>query len=93
DTILREVGLHYDLNRSSMTRVRRGMENEARDVAMYLIRSLRSEPLMKVGAGFGLNRYSSVSSAVMRVKSRLQKDKQFRNRLEHIEGNILKGQS
>jgi len=22
----------------------------------------------------------------------LQKDKQFRNRLEHIEGNILKGQ-
>ena len=93
DTILREVGLHYDLNRSSMTRVRRGMENEARDVAMYLIRSLRSEPLMKVGAGFGLNRYSSVSSAVMRVKSRLQKDNQFRNRLEHIEGNILKGQS
>ena len=92
DTILREVGLHYDLNRSSMTRVRRGMENEARDVAMYLIRSLRSEPLMKVGAGFGLNRYSSVSSAVIRVKSRLQKDKQFRNRLEHIEGNILKGQ-
>jgi hypothetical protein len=60
---------------------------------MYLIRSMRSEPLMRVGAGFGLNRYSSVSSAVMRIKTKLQNDKKLNDRLEHIENNILKGQT
>ena len=69
------------------------IENEPRDVAMYLIRSMRSEPLMRVGAGFGLNRYSSVSCAVMRVKTKLQKDRKFKDRLEHLESNILKGQT
>jgi chromosomal replication initiation ATPase DnaA len=54
---------------------------------------MRSEPLMRVGAGFGLNRYSSVSSAVMRVKTKLQKDKKFKDHLECIENNILKGQT
>jgi chromosomal replication initiation ATPase DnaA len=54
---------------------------------------MRAEPLMRVGAGFGLNRYSSVSSAVMRVKTKLQKDRKFKDRLEHIESNILKSQT
>ena len=71
----------------------RGIENEPRDVAMYLIRSMRTEPLMRVGAGFGLNRYSSVSSAVMRIKIKLQKDRKFRDHLQYIENNILKGQT
>ena len=93
DTILSEVIRHYGLKRSALMRVRRGRENEPRDVAMYLIRTLRSEPLMKVGAGFGLHRYSSVSSVVTRIKNRLQKDKQFKKRLTLIEKDILKGQS
>ncbi len=59
-------------------------------MAMYLIRTMRSEPLMRVGAGFGLNRYSSVSSAVMRVKTKLQRDRKFKDCLECIESNILK---
>ena len=54
---------------------------------------MRYEPLMKIGASFGLNRYSSVSSAVMLVKRKLQKDRKFKNRLEHIESSILKGQT
>jgi len=67
----------------------RGQENEPRDVALHLIRSIRSEPLMSIGAGFGLNRYS----AVTRVRSRLKKDKRFRDRLQQIERSILKGQT
>jgi chromosomal replication initiation ATPase DnaA len=75
------------------TAVRRGIENEPRDVAVYLIRTMRVEPLMKIGAGFGLNRYSSVSSVVMRVKEKLRKDRKFRERLFKIENSILKGQT
>ena len=48
---------------------------------------------MRVGAGFGLNRYSSVNSAVMRVKTKLQKDRKFKDRLARIEYNIVKGQT
>jgi chromosomal replication initiation ATPase DnaA len=54
---------------------------------------MRSDPLMRVGAGFGLHRFSSVSSAAMRVKTKLQKDRKFKERLEQIESNILKGQT
>jgi chromosomal replication initiation ATPase DnaA len=81
------------LSEVSRYSVRRDIENEPRDVAMYLIRSLRSEPLFRVGAGFGLNRYSSVSSAVIRVKTTFQKDGKFKDRLECLESNILKGQT
>ncbi len=77
----------------SLKTVRRGIENEPRDVAMCLIRSIRAEPLMRVGVKFGLTQYSSVSSAVIRVKAKLQKDKKFKGRRQDIENNILKGQT
>jgi len=69
------------------------MENEARDVAIDLIRSNRAEPLMRVGENFGFNPYSSVSSAVLRVKAKLQKDRKSKERVQHIESNIIKSQT
>jgi hypothetical protein len=48
---------------------------------------------MKIGVHFGLNQYSSFSSEVLRVKTKLQKDRKFKERLAHIESNILKGQT
>ena len=93
DTIISEVSRYYKLETTNLKTVRRGIENEPRDVAMYLIRSMRAEPLMRVGANFGLNQYSSVSSAVIRVKAKLQEDRKFKDRLQHIESNILKSQT
>lgn len=93
DTIISEVSRYYKVRTTNLKAVRRGIENEPRDVAMYLIRSMRAEPLMRVGANFGLNQYSSVSSAVIRVKAKLQEDRKFKDRLQHIESNILKGQT
>jgi chromosomal replication initiation ATPase DnaA len=68
DTIISEVGRYYRVRAIKLKAVRRGMENEARDEVMYLIRSMRAEPLMRFGANFGLNQSSSVSSAIARVK-------------------------
>jgi len=93
DTIISEVSRYYKVRPSKLKAVRRGMENEPRDVAIYLIRSMRAEPLIRVGEKFALNQYSSVSSAVTRVKAKLQKDRKFKDCLEHIESNILKGQT
>jgi chromosomal replication initiation ATPase DnaA len=93
ETIISEVSRYYEIKPSALKAVRRGIENEPRDVAIYLIRSMRTEPLMRVGADFGLNRYSSVSSGVMRVKMKLQKGRKFKDRLEYIANNIFKGQT
>ena len=93
DTIISEVSRYYKVRPTKLKAVRRGIESEPRDVAMYLIRSMRAEPLIRVGEKFGLTQYSSVSSAVTRVKAKLQKDRKFKDRLEHIESNILKGQA
>ena len=93
DTIISEVSRYYKVRPTKLKEVRRGIESEPRDVAMYLIRSMRAEPLIRVGEKFGLNQYSSVSSAVTHVKAKLQKDRKFKDCLEHIESNILKGQT
>ena len=91
--IISEVSRHYETSSIVLTAVRRGIVNEPRDVAIYLIRSMRSDPLMRIGARFGLTQYSSVSSVVLRVKTKMQKDKKFKERLAHIESKILKGRS
>ena len=71
----------------------KGIENEPRDVAIYLIRAMRAEPLIRIGVRFGLNRYSSVSSVVMLAKEKLQKNRKFKARLSDIEIYIFKGQT
>ena len=69
------------------------MNRARRGGTLFLIRSMRSEPLMRFGAGFGLNRYSSASNALRRVKTKLQKDRKFKARLDCIESNTVKGQT
>ena len=79
DRIIFEVSRHYEIEPSALTAVRRGIENEPRDVAVYLIRTMRSEPLMRIGPAFGLKRYSSVSSVVMRIKTKLKRTESLKN--------------
>jgi putative transposase len=93
DTIISEVCRYYEVRPANLKAVRRGVENEPRDVAIYLVRSMRADHLMTIGAEFGLNRYSSVSSVVMRVKTRLPKDRKFKERIADIERIILKSQT
>jgi DNA-binding NtrC family response regulator len=47
DTIISEVSRYYEIRPTTLKAVRRGIENEPRDVAMYLIRSMRLEALNK----------------------------------------------
>jgi len=48
-----EVNRYYETRPAALTAVRRGIENEPRDVAIYLIRNMRSEPLLRIGAQSG----------------------------------------
>lgn len=93
DAIISVVCRYFKAKPADLRNVRRGVTNEPRDVAMYLMRSMRADSLMSIGENFGLNQYSSVSSAVMRVKVKMNKSSKLKNRLERIERDILKGQT
>ncbi len=50
----------YELETGDLLIVKRGQENEARDVPMYLMRVLNGEWLTKIAEEFKLTGYSSV---------------------------------
>ena len=66
---------HYKIEEAELQKSRRGVENEARDLANYLLRYIRGERLEKIGKEFNLSNYSSVSNAISRVKRRLRSNK------------------
>lgn len=84
---------NYSIQESILQKARRGVSNEPRDVAIYIARMLRQEGLREIGAEFGLNNYSSVSSAIKRVKSLMLKDHKFCSRLEEMRKAIIKSQT
>jgi len=71
---------------------RRGKENHARDVAVYLVRNLCRMTLPEVGQKFGIKNYSSVSSIVQRMKSRMEADKRIAKEIRKLLRKIAKGQ-
>ena len=83
----------YKIEEKDLIVARRGIENEPRNVAIYLMRSLRGEPLLSIGSQFNLNRHSSVSSVLDRTRRRLKEDRRFQKRIEKIEKMLAKGQT
>src|SRR4030067_3581909 len=66
DTILGGVSEYYRVQREDLLHAKRGFFNEARNVTIYLTRMLRGDTLKEIGVGFGIDRYSTVSSVVER---------------------------
>ena len=93
ETIIETICRFYKIHRDQLFTVKRGTENEPRHVAIYLIRTIRAEPVLKIGPLFNLKRHSSVSSAVEGIKTRLRKDPKFQKRFDKIDNMIYKGQS
>lgn len=90
--IIKAVCDFYNVSKAELMSIRRGVVNEPRDVAIYLHRMVCSEPLLEIGVQFGLNGYSSVSSAVHRIKQRLKKERTLRNRVSGVKKLIEKSQ-
>ena len=84
---------YYRIDEQMINLVRRGKENLPRDVAMYFMRVVGGEPLLSIGKAMGIKKYSSVSSAVHRVKNRLPIDKQLRRDIHLMVDMITKGQT
>jgi len=74
----------YNVRTDDLLKSRRGYFNEPRNVAIYLMRRLRGDTLKEVGEVFGLNKNSTVSSSIHRVKYEMKRDKGIRLRVEKL---------
>jgi REP element-mobilizing transposase RayT len=66
--IVRATARVYGKRVEELGKKRRGYENEARAMAMYLCRTLGGYKLTEIGRVLGLEKYSSVSSACLAMK-------------------------
>ena len=83
----------YQIDEGRLLSVRRGTENEPRNVAIYMMRFLCGEQLLTIGTEFNLRKHSSVSSVLERTQKRLHKDHRFRKRLKRLERITVKGRT
>jgi len=90
DKIMAVVCAKYKVSISDLRISIRGQLNEARNVAIYLMRHLRGDTLSSICKEFGLKKDSSAGSIVARVKKQTIRDKQFRNKVEKIKKSIVK---
>ena len=75
----------YGVEGSELLLSRRGILNEPRNAAIYLVRRLRGEKLEEIGRQFGIAKYSSVSSAIEKMKREISEDRKLRSRVKEIE--------
>jgi len=92
DMILSVACKYYKVDRSELLLTKRGTFNEARCASIYLIRRLRQDTLVDIGEIFNLDKYSSVSSIIERMKSRIKQDRKLKNRIQKLEKQLKKNQ-
>ena len=74
DKVISAVCEYYRISKEELLESRRGTVNLPRDVAIYLVRRLCRMTLPQIGKEFGIENYSTVSSVVQRVKTRIEDD-------------------
>ncbi|MBC2717526.1 MAG: hypothetical protein HF978_19650 [Desulfobacteraceae bacterium] len=90
EQIIKYVNRYYRIDTDALFVSRRGQFNEPKNVAIYLFRRLRRDRLNEIREYFRMEKYSSVSSVIERMKARMKTDKQLKNRVEKISGQIIK---
>ena len=92
EEIARATARAYGKRLEELRRKRRGEENEARSMAMYLCRTLGGHKHSEIGRVLGLEKTSSVSSACLRMKARVGGERKMARRARSIEAELQKSQ-
>ncbi|MBI2089114.1 MAG: transposase [Deltaproteobacteria bacterium] len=92
EQIARATAKVYGRRLEELKRKRRGEQNEARSMAMYLCRSLGGHKHSEIGRVLGLEKTSSVSSACLRMKARVGAERKIARRVRRIEEELQKSQ-
>jgi putative transposase len=92
DLLVGVVSRSYGGEGKDLSYSRRGHGNEARNVAIYLTRRLRGDRLKEIGEAFKIDRYSTVSTIVERMKVRIERDEGLRKRVDPLMSTIQMSQ-
>jgi hypothetical protein len=92
DQLKRAVCHYYGVTEEELAHSRRGSLNEPRNVAIYLCRRLRGDTLRTIAQHFGMNKYSSVSSVIDRMKAEISQNGKLKRRVEGIISFVEKSQ-
>ncbi|MFC1814455.1 transposase [Thermodesulfobacteriota bacterium] len=93
EKIIEAVCRSYKVKKGVLFSSRRGHFNEPRNVAIYLVRRLKGGTLKDVGKIFGIEKNSTVSSAVERLKLEIERNKDLNKRIESLKGKLIKSQA
>jgi putative transposase len=91
EEIVRATAREYGKRAEDLKERRRGIENEARTMAIYLSRQLGGHKHSEIGKMLGLDNMSSVSSACLRMKLKVEQDRRVGRRAQRITGAVVKG--
>jgi putative transposase len=89
EKVISLVCSHFKVNEKQLMATRRGQENLPRDIAIYLARRHSRRTLAEIGNSFGIDNYSTVSSAVERIKAK-KSSRALRRHLDQIESRLKK---
>jgi putative transposase len=92
DRIISGVCAYYSVKHKDLFISNRGTFNEPRNVAIYLMRKLRRDTLSDIGKTFQMEKYSSVSSVIGRLKYRMRNDSKLKKRVRTMESRLKKSQ-
>jgi len=91
DTIISAVCENYGVSFNELLITRRGIFNEPRNIAVYLLRQIRGENLNNIGELFNIKAYSTVSGIIRRI-SRLKKhNTKIKKQIGKIQDSINMG--
>ena len=82
----------YGVMEESLLKSTRGVFNEARNVAIFLTRSMRGDSLRRIGEEYGVRKTSSVGSVIVRMKREMLKSKKLTDRVEGVQAKLSKSQ-
>ena len=84
ERVINEVVRQYRVAREEIFRGVRGRENEARKVALYLVKRCCDRTLPEMAEYFRIGNYSTVSWNCRAIESQMAEDKRLRDRIEKI---------
>jgi REP element-mobilizing transposase RayT len=82
----------YEIKPHELYKSQRGVFNEPRNTAIYLVRKMRHDTLREIGDQFNISKYSSVSSSIERMKRQIDDDLKLGRRVEQLTKRIHKFQ-
>lgn len=83
--VCQQVAAVFHVTVASLKKGRRGEANEARKVAMYLVKRLCDLTLQETAGHFGVASYGVVGWACAQVRAKLKRDKRFKTQVEQVE--------